>query len=107
MDLYSHTHKFFKPNKHTDDYAKQVEVGERRIRTAATDMDELDQKVYGGKRVSREDMAAKVLAVASDDSDSDSNEEVESYDDEEDMEDEDDEEEMEGESIESDEEIES
>jgi hypothetical protein len=68
-------------------------------------MDELDQKVYGGKRVSREDMAANVLAVASDDSDSD--EEVESYDDEEDREDEDDEEEMEGESIEDDEEIES
>ena len=105
MDLYSHTHKFFKPNKHTDDYAKQVEVGERRIRTAAPDMDELDQKVYGGKRVSREDMAAKVLVVADDDSDED--EEVESYDDEEDREDEgDDEEEMEGESME-DEEIES
>ena len=104
MDLYSHTHKFFKPNKHTDDYAKQVEVGERRIRTAAADMDELDQKVYGGKRVSREDMAAKVL-VAADDSDSD--EEAESYDDEEDREDEDDDEEMEGESMENDEEIES
>jgi len=101
VDLYSHTHKFFKPNKHTDDYAKQVEVGERRIRTA-TDMDELDQKVYGGKRVSREDMAAKVVA-------DDSDEEVESYDDEEDMEDEDYDEEMEGESMEDgeDEEIES
>jgi hypothetical protein len=97
VDLYSHTHKFFKPNKHTDDYAKQVEVGERRIRTA-TDMDELDQKVYGGKRVSREDMAAKVVA-----DDSDSEEEVESYDDEDDMEDEDDDEEMEGESMEDDE----
>ena len=95
MDLYSHTHKFFKPNKHTDDYAKQVEVGERRIRTAK-DMDELDQKVYGGKRVSREDMAVKVVA-------DDSDEEVESYDDEEDMEDEDDDEEMEGEFMEDDE----
>ena len=106
MDLYNHTHKFFKPNKNTDDYAKQVEVGERRIRTAAPDMDELDQKVYGGKRVSREDMAAKVLVT--DDPDSDEDEEIESYDDEEDREDEgDDEEEMEGESMEDGEEIES
>ena len=95
MDLYSHTHKFFKPDKRTDDYARQVEVGERRIRTAA-DMDELDQKVYGGKRVSREDiMAAKVVA------DEDSEEAGESYDDEEEMEDDD--EEMEEEDDESEE----
>ena len=52
-------------------------------------MDELDQKVYGGKRVSREAIAAKIGVDESD-------EEVESYDDEdEDMEDEDDDEEME------------
>ena len=64
-------------------------------------MDELDQKVYGGKKVSREDMAAKGVA-----DDEGSDEEVESYDDEENMEDEDDDEEMEGESME-DEEIDS
>ena len=80
MDLYSHTHKFFKPDKRTDDYARQVEVGERRIRTAA-DMDELDQKVYGGKRVSREDIRVAVVA----DEDSDSDEAGESYDYEEDV----------------------
>ena len=60
-------------------------------------MDELDQKVYGGKRVSREAMAGKIGVDESD-------EEVESYDDEdEDMEDEDDDEEMEeGESMDDD-----
>lgn len=79
MDLYSHTHKFFKPDKRTDDYARQVEVGERRIRTAA-DMDELDQKVYGGKRVSREDIREAARVVADDDSDE---EDVEADDDEE------------------------
>ena len=61
-------------------------------------MDELDKKVYGGKRVSREDMAAKIVVDESD-------EEVESYDDEdEDMEDEDDDEKIEeGESMDDDE----
>ena len=87
MDLYSHTHKFFKADKRTDDYARQVEVGERRIRTAA-DMDELDQKVYGGKRVSREDIREAARVVADEDSD----EAGKSYDDEEDVEEDDDEE---------------
>jgi protein AATF/BFR2 len=97
VDLYSHTHKFFKADKRTDDYARQVEVGERRIRTAA-DMDELDQKVYGGKRVSREDISRAAVVA---DEDSGSDEAGESYDDEEDMEDDD--EEMEEESMEEDE----
>ena len=52
VDLYNHTAKFFKPNKKTDDYAKQIEVGERRIRSLEGPLEELDQKVYGGKRVS-------------------------------------------------------
>jgi len=100
VDLYSHTHKFFKPDKRTDDYARQVEVGERRIRTAA-DMDELDQKVYGGKRVSREDIRAAAKVVADEDDDSD--EEVESFYDEEEVEDENDDEEMEEKSMDEDE----
>ena len=55
IDLYnSHTSKFFKANKKTDSYAEQIEVGERRIRpNIADDEDLLDQKVYGGKKVTR------------------------------------------------------
>jgi hypothetical protein len=34
----------------TEDYAKSIEVGERKIRA---NIDELDQAVYGGKKVSR------------------------------------------------------
>lgn len=58
IDLYnSHTSKFFKANKKTDSYAEQIEVGERRIRTnIADDEDLLDQKVYGGKKVTRKQL---------------------------------------------------
>lgn len=40
VDMYSHTHKFFKADKKTDSYAEQVEVGTRRIHG---DLEELDQ----------------------------------------------------------------
>ena len=72
-------------NKKTDAYAAQVEVGERRIRPAL-DMDDLDldQKVYGGKRVSREDIGKKNVAESDDDDEEIDSEE---YGDEEDMED--------------------
>jgi len=58
VDLYnSHTAKFFKANKKTDSYADQIEVGQRRIRqNIADDEDLLDQKVYGGKKITRKDL---------------------------------------------------
>ena len=62
VDLYNnHTAKFFKANKKTDSYADQIEIGERRIRpNIADDEDLMDQKVYGGKKVSRKELQKKV-----------------------------------------------
>ena len=50
LDVYGHTHKYFKADKKTDSYADQVEVGTRRLRTG---IDDMDAHVYGGKAVSR------------------------------------------------------
>lgn len=52
VDPYSHTHKFFKGDKKTDSYADTIEIGTRRIRGDITE--ELDEKVYGGKKVNRD-----------------------------------------------------
>jgi hypothetical protein len=75
VDIYNHTHKFFKASKKTDEYAKTVEVGERRIRPAINmdDLD-LDQKIYGGKRVSRENMNKQMEKEDEDDEEIDSEE---------------------------------
>ena len=64
-------------------------MGERRIRTAEP-LEELDQKVYGGKRVSREDMLRKEV-VSEEDYEDDEEDMEDDMDDEEEMEDEDDE----------------
>ena len=55
LDIYSHTGKFFKQDKKTDSYADTIEVGQRKIR-AGIDESELDQAVYGGKKVSRKEL---------------------------------------------------
>ena len=90
MDIYNHTTKFFKPNKKTDSYAATVEVGERRIRPAVIgEEDELDQRVYGGKRVSRQEMLLRRAQESEEGSDDEEDEEIDSeeYGDEEEGED--------------------
>ena len=72
VDIYSHTSKFFKADKLTDSYANTIEIGERKIRPAGIDESELEQAVYGGKKVSRKDLDNK--------SDDDYDEEIESDD---------------------------
>lgn len=56
VDIYSHTSKFFKADKLTDSYANTIEIGERKIRPAGIDESELEQAIYGGKKVSRKDL---------------------------------------------------
>jgi hypothetical protein len=83
VDIYGHTHKFFKADKKTDGYTASVEVGERRIRDG---VEELDQRVYGGQKVSRKDLFKGLPA----DIDSDDIEDLEDEDEDEEVEGEDD-----------------
>ena len=76
----NHTAKFFKANKKTDSYAEQIEVGERRFRpNIADDEDLMDQKVYGGKKISRKDLLKAAVDSESEEDESmdDGNEESE------------------------------
>lgn len=51
-DIYDHTSQFFNSKPEVDD---GVELNERKFRPNIADlMDDLDQKVYSAKRVSRE-----------------------------------------------------
>lgn len=54
VDIYNHTKQFFKKDEGGDDYAQNVEIGERKIKGDLTD--ELDMLVYGGKKVTRKDL---------------------------------------------------
>lgn len=75
VDVYGHTHKFFKADKKTDSYADQVEVGTRRLRTG---IDDMDAKVYGGRAVSRDALAQRPsYGSEEDDDDDDDMEEME------------------------------
>lgn len=86
VDLYNHTQKFFKADKKTDAYADQIEVGERRLRQGLEEM-ELDEKIYGGKKISRKELLnAAESEEESEDEDDDDDEDME--DDMEEMEDE-------------------
>lgn len=51
VDIYNHTNQFFKSTE-TDQYADNVEIGERKIKG---DID-LDDLIYGGKKISRKDL---------------------------------------------------
>ncbi len=51
VDIYSHTKQFF--NQDATEYDNKVEIGERRIKGDISTMNELDQLVYGGQKISR------------------------------------------------------
>jgi hypothetical protein len=51
VDIYNHTKNFLKKNE-SDSYAKTIEVGERKIKG---DID-LDDLIYGGKKISRKEL---------------------------------------------------
>lgn len=54
FDIYNHTKQFYKSTEAAKDYDKQVEVGERKIRGDPLMMvNELDELVYGGQKVTR------------------------------------------------------
>ena len=74
VDIYSHTGKFFKANKVTDSYAETIEVGERKIRGGIEEL-ELDQAIYGGKKVSRKELEQQ--SEDEEDEDFDDDEEIE------------------------------
>lgn len=83
-DIYDHTKHFFKKDSEGEVFASTIEIGQRKIKGDMLDLDEL---VYGGKKVTRED-----LNKEESDEDEGSDEVVEMDDDEEDdMEDDDEE----------------
>jgi hypothetical protein len=94
VDIYSHVKTFKAKNTENDDnFVKTIEIGERRIKG---DLDELDQMIYGGKKVTREALNKQ----ESDDHDED--EDMIEEDDQEDLEEEEDDD-QEDEEIDSDE----
>lgn len=57
VDVYNHTKQFYKSTNAAKDYDAEVEVGERKIKgDPSMMMSELDQLVYGGKKVNRADL---------------------------------------------------
>ena len=56
FDIYNHTKQFYKSTEKAADYDKEVEIGEKRIKGDLQMMNELDELVYGGKKVTRKDL---------------------------------------------------